>query len=216
MAGKWLLVIKRDIFFLQDSLVHPEIHKILSCFISKCCQFITSYYLFNAIMKLFQSFYVHAPSTCVWINTACQSLNYHLWNYPWWWNSKASTGYQATPKLDINYRIIWYVILALEEFNCYYSQRIERLRSCLLCLVSHSCTTTSLLIICGIILQEVWTKEVGKRVFGAGGKKKKNPTCSGLIHIAGFTVTAFPIERKLACTQPGSGSDTLKSAQGCS
>lgn len=39
--------------------------------------------------------------------------------------------------------------------------------------LSLSSTTTSLLIICGIILQEVWTREVGERVLVSWWMKKK-------------------------------------------
>lgn len=63
---------------------------------------------------------------------------------------------------------------------------------------------------------------------GAGGKGKKNiqkkreGSCGvlcvvGLIHVARFTVAAFPFEGgKSNAHGLGSRSDTLKSAQGCS
>lgn len=93
---------------------------------------------------------------------------------------------------------LWYVIVALDEFNCYYSQHVERIPSCFLCQVFLS--TTSLLIICGIILRDVWARGVGGRVFRSCWGEKKNPSCSGLIHVARFTFTAVPIEGELACT----------------
>lgn len=42
-----------------------------------------------------------------------------------------------------------------------------------------------------------------KGVLGSGMDEEKDVACEGLIHVARFTVTAFPIEAEVACTRPG-------------
>lgn len=73
-----------------------------------------------------------ALATCFPISTPCHSFKYLFWrDSSWCWGRNTSIMYPAHRNW-ISITGLWCVILALEEFNCCYSQRIERI--CLCCL----------------------------------------------------------------------------------